>query len=336
MALSLVEINAYTLQYIVRKTTDTIFKNSPVFVRLHTKNMERFSGGLQIQRPIIVGELNGGPLAKGAAMNTDFVTTDSALIENMKVYYVNVTLYGFDSMLNDGDLAIFSQVELKFLNASLKMAKLLAVDMYLDGQSAGRTINLDGLAEWYDDGNLYPTVGGINRSDVVPVTSPSTVGGLNAYTQTGITSFTLPLLQNAYGQAWFGPDHVDLLACTQNGWNFIWNALQPLQRYNDVSTTDVAQAGFATLRFNMAEAVIDKYAPTGSGAPAGNTTGGVMYGLNTNYIEWYFSTNKKFQFGFTGFKETNNTIDVAGQFLCGSNMVIPNPRSGFKLIGNIF
>jgi hypothetical protein len=48
VALSLSELSAYTLTYIVPRTTDTIFKNSPVFTRLHTKNMERFNGGLQI------------------------------------------------------------------------------------------------------------------------------------------------------------------------------------------------------------------------------------------------------------------------------------------------
>jgi hypothetical protein len=63
---------------------------------------------------------------------------------------------------------------------------------------------------------------------------------------------------------------------------------------------------------------------------------GVMYGLNTKYIEWYFSTNPKFQYGFTGFKESNNTIDVAGQFLVGSNIVVPNPRSGFKILSTNF
>lgn len=48
MALSLSELSSYVLTFIVPKTTDTIFKNSPVFTRLHTKNMERFNGGLQI------------------------------------------------------------------------------------------------------------------------------------------------------------------------------------------------------------------------------------------------------------------------------------------------
>jgi hypothetical protein len=322
MALTLTEINAYTLQYIVPKTTDVIFLNSPVFTRLHSRNMERFSGGLQIQRPIIVGQLNGGPLGRGDPMNIDFVTTDTALVVDMKAYYTNITLYGFDSMKNDGEQAVFSQVELKFQNASLTMAKLLATDMYLN-DVAPRTKALTGFQQWYDDGNTYTTIGGILRSDVQTV---GTVGGLNSYVAT-LTTFSLQAVNTAYGNAWFGNDHVDLIPATQNGWNLMWNAMQPLQRYYD-KESDVGVAGFQSFRFNAAEVVVDKYMSTG--------TNGVMYGFNTKYIEWYFSTNPKFQFGFTGFKETNNTIDVAGQFLVGSNIVVPNPRSGFKLLSTLF
>lgn len=325
MALTLTEISAYTNTYIVPKSTDTIFKNSPVLTRLQQKNMERFAGGLQIQRPIIVGELNGDAIGRGEAMNIDFVTTDSALVENMKLYYVNISLFGFDSIANDGPEAIFSQVEAKFANASLKMAKLLGVNMYLEGQSPARAKHINGLQEWYDDGVLFPTIGGITRSDVQAV---GTVGGLNAYTAT-LGSFTLGALNTAYGNAWFGADHPDLIAATQNGWNFIWSALQPLQRYMPVQdSSDLGKAGFQVLQFNGADVVIDKYMPTG--------TNGVMYGLNTDYIEWYYSTNPKFQYGFTGFKEVNATIDVAGQFLVANNMLIPNPRTGFKLLSTLF
>jgi len=323
VALTLTELDAYTLKRIVPKTTDVIYLQSPIFTRLHTRNMERFNGGLQIQRPLIVGELNGGAIGRGEAMNIDFVTTDTALVNDMKVYYVGITLYGFDSMRNDGELAIFSQVEAKFTNASLKMAKLLAVDMYLDGQGA-RTKMLNGFKEWYDDGNNFATVGGITRSDVTTV---GTVGGLNAYTSTGLTSFTLRTLNTAYTQSWFGADHVDMIVVTKNGWDLIWNALQPMQRFYD-KESDVGQCGFQSLRFNASEVVIDQYMPTG--------TNGVMYGLNSKYIEWYFSTNPKFQFGFTGFKEANNSIDVAGQFLVGSNLIVPNPRSGFHLASTLF
>lgn len=325
MALSLTDLSAYTLQYIVPKTTDVIYLNSPVFTRLSSRNMERFAGGLQIQRPIIFNELNGDAVARGEGFNIDYVTTDTALVNNMTVYYVNITLFGFDSMRNDGPQAIFSQVETKFQNAGLKMAKLLATNMYLDNVSSGRTKHMDGFRQWFDDGNLFSSVGGINRADITPV---GTVGGLNAYvTNQGGGSFTLQSLNTAYGNAWFGADHPDLVIATQNGWNLIWNALQPQQRYYDTES-DVAIAGFQAFRFNGAEVVIDKYAPVG--------TNGVMYGMNTKYIEWYFSTNPKFQYGFTGFKESNNTIDVAGQFLVGHDIVVPNPRSGFKILNTGF
>jgi len=36
--------------------------------------------------------------------------------------------------------------------------------------------------------------------------------------------------------------------------------------------------------------------------------------LNTAYIEWYFSQVDLFQFGWSGFKGVNNSIDVSGQF----------------------
>ena len=287
--------------------------------------MERFSGGLYIQRPIIYNELNGDAVGRGEAFNIDYVVTDTALVNYLKVYYVNITLYGFDSMQNDGPQAIFSQVETKFQNAGLKMAKLLSTNMYLRNDILGRTKQLDGFPQWYDDGNLVPTIGGITRTDIMPA---GTVGGLNAYTNSlGAGSFTLQTLNTAYGNAWFGSDHPDLVVATQNGWNLVWNALQPQQRYYDTQS-DVATAGFQSFRFNGAEVVIDKYMPTG--------TSGVMFGMNTRYIEWYFSTNPKFQYGFTGFKEANNSLDVAGQFLVGSDIVVPNPRSGFKILATSF
>ena len=318
MSLALTELNAYVTQMIVPKTTDVIFLNSPVFTRLHTQRMEKFTGGLQIQRPLIVGELNGDAVGRGEAFDIDFVTTDTALVENLTLYYVNITLYGFDAMRNDGPESVFSQVELKFLNASMKMAKLLATNMYLTLQDPGRSKQLEGFKAWIDDGNAYPSIGGITRADVTPV---GTDGGLNAYTA-NLTSFQLQAVNVAYGASWFGADHVDMVVATQNGWNLMWNAMQPNQRYFD-KESDLGVAGFQSFRFNAAEVVVDKYMPTGAN--------GVMYGLNSKYIEWYFSQNPLFQFGWTGFKGANNSIDVAGQYLVGSQILVPNPRSCFKL-----
>lgn len=317
MAIQYADLNAFVTNLIAPTLTDTIYGCSPVLTMLHAKTRERFTGGLQIQEPIMVGELHGGPFGRGEAFDVDFVTTEAALVCDIKGYYVSIALYGWDSMQNQGPASVFSQVEAKFANASLQMAKLLATNMYLNDQGA-RAKHLTGLDMWYDDGTTYPTIGGQTRNDIVPV---GTVGGLNAYSAT-LSSFTLTQLNVAYGKAWFGNSMVDLIAATQNGYDLIWQATLPYRRYQE-KESQLATVGFQSFRFNAAEVVVDQYLPTG--------TNGKMFGINTKYVKFYMSDNKKFQFGFTGFKELPSTIDVAGQFLWAGQIVVPNPRSGFKL-----
>lgn len=333
MALTLVDVNAYTNRFIVPKSTDVIYKNSPVWTRIHTRQAERFEGGTQIVRPIMFAELNGTVMTRGTSFDISFVNTDTAFVVNPKGYWVNISLFGFDDILNRGPEAVFSQVELKMANASMKMAKLLATDIYNDGgntrasgNNSSTTLSIDGFEAWIDDGNLYTSIGGITRTDLA---AAGVISGANAYTNTSFNAFTLAGIQTAWTNAWFGSDHVDLITCSMTGWNNFWNSIQPLQRYMDTQS-DVGKIGFMTFRFNSAEVVYDQYLPISS-----NSANSVdsMYGLNTNYIELYCSTNPRMQFGFTGFKEAQNTIDVSGQFLFAGDLVIPNPRCFFKLQG---
>lgn len=356
MALSLTEINAFTHQEIVPKTTDVIFKQSPLFVRLLDRQQIKFEGGTQIQRPIMFAELNGDFFGKGETFDVAYVQTDTAFVANMKFAYVNVTLYGTDDVLNRGRNSAFSQVETKFTNASLKMAKMLAQSLYKDGQSSATDVTtsggilstskaFDGLLAWIDDGNngsgsyttatdatkSFTSIGGIARSDLfttAPVfgTGTSTpaggVAGANSFTERAFTDFQLKTVNNAYGNAWWGNEFPDLMLCQQNGWNRMWNSLQPNQRYM-AADVDVAKVGFKSFRFNASEVTVDRYMPDQ-----------VMLGLNTNYLEMYMSAAPKFQFGFTGFKEAQNSIDFSGQFLYSGNLMVPNPRTCFKLIGS--
>lgn len=328
MALQLTELDAYVYDKISPVVTDVIYATSPIFTRLSTKNAEKFSGNTRVRRTVIVGELNGDALGRGETMTIGFVTTDCAITCDLKVYWVDITLFGWDAMNNDGPEAIFNQVEMKFLNASLKMAKLMATNMYLNGQSAGRTKHLNGLEEWIDDGNelgasAFTSVGGQTRSDIQAV---GTVGGLNAYTKS-LTTFNLQSLNRAYAESTFGADHIDIVAATPAGFQLIWNGTQPAQRFAS-SDNDLAQVGFQNFKFNAADVVVDRYMPSG--------TNGRMFGLNTNYCEWWFSQVPLFQYGFTGFKGSRDSIDVSGQFLCGSNMMWPNPRTSFKLCSTLF
>ena len=155
-----------------------------------------------------MGELNGDFLSKGDTMDISFVTTDAAITCDMKVAWVNITLFGFDAMNDDGPEAIFNQCEMKFLNASLKMAKLLAVNMYLNGQtSTGRAKYLNGFSEWYDDDELpncrWPDSLRHQRH------SDGTVGRVQRLS--GDPHHVHPSAFNmAYGNACWGSDHPDI------------------------------------------------------------------------------------------------------------------------------
>lgn len=355
---SVSDIQAYTTIEIVPRTTDVIFKKSPLLVRLLNRNSVSFDGGTLIQRPLMYAQLNGGFFAKNDTLNIAYVQTDTSVQVNMKYAYVSIFLNGTDDVLNRGRNAAFSEVELKFANASATMAKILTTGIYQDGQSNAASVtssngclststSMDGLLAWIDDGNnsgsyttatnltkSFTAIGGLNRSDlfVTPptftsATTPNSgIQGLNSYTNRAFNAFTLNDMQFAFGQAWFGNDFPDLIVTTQNGFNKVWNATQPQQRYMD-DNSDVAKVGFKAFRFNgVADVVVDKYLPT-------DNVNGIMYMLNTRYLEFFVSSNKKFQFGFTGFKDAQGTIDLAGQFLWSGDLIAPNPRTSAKLVG---
>ena len=318
MAVPIPGINAYTHNLIVKKATDTVYQSSAPFVRFSKQRRDVFRGGLLVQRPIIIGKLAGRPVGPGEGAPPEIVTTETALRVAMRLYLVNVPLLGFNAMQNDGDMAVFKEVDMKFANAAAQMAEMLATDLYLTSSTLGRDRNLVGLEEWVDDANTYTAIGGVTRTDIA---AAGTIKGMNAYTA-ALTTFTLKDLNKAFTQSWVGTKHVDLVVVTRSGWDLIWNALQPMQQQVD-KTSDVAQAGFQVFRFNAAEVVMDPYAPTG--------TAGRMWGICSESVEWFFAANPLFNFGFTGFKGTQLGIDTAGQFLCGNTLLLPGARTCFKL-----
>ena len=318
MALTYTDITSKTNKFIVPRMVDEVYKSSPVFTRLRTKNMERFEGGTSIRHPIMYAELKGGPFTRGSSFDTSYVNTDTALEVLVKNYYVNVTLYGTDNVLNRGPEAAMSYVESKMANAGLKMAKLLGTDLWLDGQGTNSTaIALDGMESAIDDGTLYPSYGGITRSDIATGDNV----GINSYVLNVNGKLALSQVQTAFGSCWFGSEHPDLLAMTQTIWDVLWNKIQPQQRFEEADT-DVAKIGFRAMRFNGASAVVDQYMPSG-----------YLFLFNTKYIQFWITTYPKYQFGFTGWKESANTDDVSGQYLFAGNLLVVAPRLMGKMYG---
>lgn len=318
MALSYDDLTSKTNKFIVPRMVDEVYKSSPLFTRLRSKNMERFEGGTSIRHPIMYAKLKGGPFTRGGSFDTSYVQTDTAVEVNVKYYYVNCTLFGIDNVLNRGPEAAMSLVETKMVNASGRMADLLGTDIFLDGQGTNsQPIALDGLDASVDDGTNYVSYGGITRTDLSSVAS----SGINAYVVNSVGALTLSAVQTAYGSAWFGREHVDLIVTTQPVWDIFWNKIQPQQRFREESS-DVAKIGFQAMRYNGASVTVDQLTPSG-----------FMYLLNTKFIQFWITTMPKYQFGFTGWKESQNSDDVAGQYLFGGNLLNVGPRYMAKLKG---
>lgn len=197
------------------------------------------------------------------------------------------------------------------------MADLLGTDLFLDGQGTNSTaLQLDGLQASVDDGTNFVSYGGVLRTDIATGDN----AGINSYYQ-NLTTLTLGAVQTAYGSSWFGREHVDLIVSPQPIWDTLWNKIQPQQRFREESS-DVAKIGFQALRFNNSSVTVDQLCPTG-----------YMFGLNTKFIQFWITTMPKYQFGFTGWKEAQNSDDVSGQYLFAGNLLNVGPRFMFKLQG---
>lgn len=311
MALTWSDLNSKTNKHIVPRMIDSIYKNSPVFTRLRTKHMEQFAGGTSIRHPIAYARLKGGAFTRGQGFDTSYVQTDTALEVLVKAYYVNITLFGIDAVLNRGPEAAMTTVETKMVNAAGRMAELLGTDIFLDGQGTDSSaIQLDGFESAIDDGATFASYGGITRADIATGANV----GINSFVKTMAGALALSDFQSAYGATWFGHEHVDLIVVTQAIWDIIWSKLQPQQRFMETDT-DVAKVGFQALRFNGASLTVDQYAPAGK-----------AWFLNTKYIQFWITTLQKYSFGFTGWKENQQNDDACGQYLFAGNILNVAPR----------
>ena len=312
------DVTGKTNDKIVPYLTDNVFKNSPVLTRLKSKRKFDFEGGLTILHNIMYAPLKGGFYQRGQAFDTSAVQTDTALQFNLKYAYVNVTIYGIDQVLNRGTEAAMSFVGSKMINASGTMAQILATSLYGDGQGVlNSTQELDGFNAAINVPTNYAAYGGITRTDIASTANT----GINAY-YGAPSAFSLGAVQTAFGASWFGQEKPDMLCTTQPVWDAFWNKLQPQQRFND-ETSDV-HVGFRSFFWNGAQVVVDQYLSTLGGQYT-------IFGLNTSYIYLYLSTVAKYQFGFSGWKEAQNTDDVAGQYQFGGNLVVAAPRLMFNL-----
>jgi hypothetical protein len=327
------ELNTSTKIHIVPGVVDNVFKNDPLLAYLKASRLQRFTGGTKIQENFVYGTLAGGFYAKGDTFDITTRQTDTGGQFDPKLAEVNVTLFKEDiQIFNKGPERVFSIVDSKMQNAALTMSAILAIAMYNDGQSTGRTLMLNGLAEAINDGSVaswttsaYSTYGGVTRSGTVgsalnsPMTSPSaSVSG----------PITYKILEEAYNTICIGAEHPNLIVTTNLGLSFIKEKFQPQWR---VETQD-PKIGFNSVQFNAARIIQSQYCPGVLGTNDTNlgnyytSAGEVLWMLNTDYFRFWVTDDPEFGFGFTGFKPAQDNNQVAGQYLFAGNITCQAPR----------
>lgn len=334
-------INTSTRRKIVPGVVDNVFKNDPTLAYLKKNNLEKFTGGTNIQENLLYGRLPGaGSYAVGASFQIQIAQVETGASFLPKNYVVPVAIAKEQiQIFNKGPEAVFRLIDSRLQTAALQMSEILAIDLYKEGQSAANTLNLNGLDEALNDGtthgwegSAFSLYGTLSRNGTIgaALNSPMTTPAANVN-----GPITYKTLEEAYNTVVIGDEFPNLMVTTNLGLSYIKEKFQPQWR---TETTD-PNIGFTGLKFNSSMVMQSQYAPGTLGVtlPSGDTNitaaGETLWYLNTKYIRLWVSDDPEFGFGFTGFKPAQDTTTVAGQYLFAGNLTVQAPRLMRQLYG---
>lgn len=358
-------LNAITLAEIYPKLVeDVFFKNAPFLAYLRN-NATPFSGGTEIRVPIMYKPLKGGSYVKGDTFNLTKPDTLTALLFNLKTYFVNITEYLEDiEISNRGPNAVFSLVDLDLKNAMNTLNSILAVDMSKHGQAAvtnfvtgTRTSKINGWVEALSDGvtntfngDRYANYGSLVRNGAVGNTLnsvPKWFGNSSGVPQ----SPTYELWEDAYQESCRGNLQPNLLVANKGAITKVKVAIQGAQRFTQeqdpvygvrsfrFENAMVLQDDlFPSARYGVNDSDIGSYLTAGfhSAAAGINSVSRlpadtdiqaseVAAFFNTDVWELKVSDSALMGFGFTGFKPAQDNTRVAGQILGALNLICHDP-----------
>ncbi len=351
------QINVTTRRYIRENPAlvDGVYNQDALNYYLRDNLRDDFTGGNSINEDFIYSGMIGGGYSKGKTFNIQQKQTEQQLSFDLNYQEVAVPLYQEDiEVINKGPLAAIKLLKARVDQAYMTLGANVSIGTYLNGQQAGYTNNVRGLAEALNDGitaswdgNTYPVYGRLTRSAFSGLSSApvNLAGGSIEY-----DTIDLNYMSVMYGSGNYEPN---LMVTTPTGFSYIKSKFQTQQRFQNVKL-DVG-VGFRGLEFNGATVVATRYAP-GSylSGPAGagtndviatqylNTTsdgaviaypvgslgnsGESLFILNARkpFLNYYVSNSPLYGGGFRDFiPSANNTIIVGLVLLAHQLTVFP-------------
>lgn len=270
------EIITTTLRNRSGVIADNMSENNAILFRLSKRGkVKPVSGGRSIVQELTYAENSTFQRYSGyELLNTSPSDVISAAEFDWKQASVAVTISGLEEAQNSGPDALLDLLETRIEVAEKTMQNNLSADMYSDGTaSSGKQVG--GLQLLVADTVSSGTVGGINQGTYTfwrNQTFSATTDGGSAASAANIQRYMNTLYQRCSRQT----DRPDLILADTNYYNFYLSSLQAIQR---ITSDEMAQAGFQSLKYMGADVVFD--GGIGGGCPANH-----MYFLNTNYLFW--------------------------------------------------
>ncbi|SEO77698.1 phage major capsid protein [Nitrosovibrio sp. Nv6] len=272
---NLSEIITTTLRNRSGKLADNVSENNALLNRLKKRgNVKPVDGGRTIVQELEYTENSTFKRYSGyETLNISPSDVFTAAEFDWKQAAVAVSISGLEQLQNSGSERVIDLLESRIKNAERTMQNNLSADMYSDGTADGGK-QIGGLQALIAD-TPTNTVGGINRSTWTfwkNASYDATTDGGAAATASNIQSY----MNRVWLQVVRGTDRPDLIIADNNYFRLYWESLQAIQR---ITSTEMAEAGFSSLKFMDADVVFD-------GGYGGNAPSDHMYFINTNYLFW--------------------------------------------------
>ncbi|WP_103852153.1 phage major capsid protein [Burkholderia pseudomallei] len=283
---TLTEIVTTTLRNRTGKLADNVTKNNALLYRLRRRgNVKTVSGGRTIVQELEYAENGTFKRYSGyEALNISPSDVFTGSEFNYAQAAVAVSISGLEELQNSGEDAIIDLLESRIKNAEKTLVNNIALDCYSDGTADGGR-QIGGLQLLVSATPTIGVVGGIDASTSIgsfwrnTAFSAVTNGG-GAATSANIQSY----MNRVYVQQVRGTDRPDLIIADNNYFRLYLESLQAIQR---ITSNEMGEAGFDSLKYMSSDVVLD--GGFGGGAPQ-NT----MFFLNTDYI--YFRPHTKRNF----------------------------------------
>lgn len=238
------------------KVTDNVSDHNGLLFKLKKKgNIKTVSGGYEISEPLDYAENATYERYSGyGALNTSASDILTAAKFDYKQISLHVTASGREIRMNMGDKTrMLDLVDARVKNAMRTASNNFSVDIYSDGALSNQ---IGGLANIIDTAGTG-TVGGIDSSTYsFWQNKVQEMGGTNiAATPTVANAVTMKANMNSLWLALNrGADHPDLIAMSHDFYSLYEVGEQDKQRYAD---SDMAKAGFQTLKYKGADVIFD-------------------------------------------------------------------------------